>query len=366
MAKNGAILNVAIGMRLMSSKQFGRLDDGRSIHAVTLRNKGGLEVVLLTLGASVQSFFVPDRNGERHDIVLGFDGPQEYLNYSGFMGATIGRYANRIANGRFSLGGRTIQLAQNEPPNHLHGGDEGFHTQVFELVSFDERSAEFSHISPAGHAGFPGQLNVTVRYTMLDDGVSIEFLATTDEPTIVNLTNHAYFNLAGVEGPSSILDHEVTLYADAFTPIGVGSIPSGEVRHVQGTNFDFRQPTQIAENVHRLSDEQIEMGSGFDHNWVLRKTRRDPELAATVVHAGSGRCLEVWTDQPGIQFYSGNCIGEDIIGKTGVKYSKHSGFCLEPQIFPDAPNHEGFPNAELMPGETYKHTMIYKCRIQSE
>ncbi|HKW32012.1 MAG TPA: aldose epimerase family protein [Candidatus Acidoferrum sp.] len=342
---------------------FGKSPDGEAVDLYTLTNKNGVEVGITTYGGSVVTFKVPDRNGKLGDIVLGFDSVDGYVNNTSYIGALIGRYGNRIGHAQFTLDGKTYTLAKNNGENTLHGGTKGFNKAVWtvkEIPTKDGQALELTYLSKDGEEGFPGNLHVRVVYTLEDsNALRIDYSATSDKDTVVNLTNHSYFNLAG-PGSGDILGHVMMIDADKFTPVDSGLIPTGELRDVAGTPFDFRKPTEIGARVN--SDEgQIKLGGGYDHNFVLNRMQGAPiSLAARVVEPKTGRVMEVWTTEPGVQFYTGNFLDGSLKGKGGVSYTKRSAFCLETQHFPDSPNKPEFPSTELKPGERYHTTTIYK------
>jgi aldose 1-epimerase len=341
---------------------FGKTPDGKEIQLYVLTNKNGLEAAVTNFGGILVSLRVPDRQGKLGDIVLGYDSLDGYLSDKSFFGGTIGRYGNRIAQGKFILDGVTYTLARNNGENHLHGGIIGFNKVVWqakEVPSKDGPSLQLNYLSKDGEEGYPGNLFVQVTYTLTDgNALKIDYTATTDKDTIVNLTNHSYFNLAGPGG--DILEHQLMIQADQFTPVDAGLIPTGELRGVHGTPFDFRKQTAIGARVEQ-SDEQLKLGKGYDHNWVLnREGKNGLALAARVYEGKTGRQMEVWTTEPGIQFYSGNFLDGTIHGKGGQIYAHRSGFCLETQHFPDSPNQAKFPSTVLKPGAKYHTTTIYK------
>jgi aldose 1-epimerase len=340
---------------------------GDSLHTklYTLTNTNGVKLVLSNLGGTIIKCLVPDRNGVFNDVILGSNNPADYLGNCKYLGALIGRYGNRIANGKFSLEGKNYTLAQNNGPNSLHGGINGFNAAVWEatLVDDDEPAIKFSYVSKDDEEGFPGNLNVTVIYTLTNDnGIKIEYTATTDQTTIINMTNHAYFNLAG-EGNGDILNHELTLNADRFLPVDKTLIPTGELKSVAGSPFDFSKPHLIGERINDKTNEQIVFGGGYDHCWVFTDSTNALKSVASVIEKQSGRTLEVLTTEPGIQFYTGNFLNGSATGKSGSKYTSRTGFCLETQHFPDSPNQPAFPTTTLKPGETYKTTTIYKFGV---
>lgn len=330
----------------------------------TLTNANGMIAKISDLGGVITEIHMPDRDGQLADVCLGYDDASAYLGESHYFGALIGRYGNRIANGRFTLDGETYQLNVNNGVNHLHGGVDGFHRRMWEAETFaTPKSAGLilSYLSADGEQGYPGNLEVTVIYELRDNNeLRIAFHAITDKATPVNLTNHAYFNLAG---KGDILSHELTIAADAYTPVDSGLIPTGELPAVAGTPFDFRTPHAIGARID-ADDEQLRHGAGYDHNFVLNKSApRALELAARVRDPSSGRVLEVLTQEPGVQFYSGNFLHDGMSGK-GRIYSHRSGFCLEPQHYPDSPNRAEFPSTILRPGEEYTTVMAYRFTVE--
>ncbi len=333
-----------------------------SIQVFNLENPNGLKMSVLNYGGKIVSLMVPDKNGVPGDIVLGYDSVKQYLHGNAYFGAMIGRYGNRIAKGKFSLEGKDYQLPVNNGANSLHGGSKGFHNQFWQAEPFQNKgfdALELRYKSVDGEEGYPGTLDVKVIYTLTDQNeLIIDCEATTDKPTIVNLTHHSFFNLAG-EGNGDILNHELTLSASEFIPVDAGLIPMGGLKPVVGTPFDFLKPHQIGERINQ-EDEQIKFGKGYDHCWVLNKKSNELALAARVTEPSSGRAMEVWTTEPGIQFYSGNFLDGSDKGKGGKPYNFRSAFCLEAQHFPDSPNHANFPTTVLKPGEIYKQTTIYK------
>ena len=347
---------------MIQKESVTQLPDGTPIDLYTLRNTNGMEARITNYGGIVVSLTAPDRNGAYEDVVLGFDDVEQYMGPHPYFGAIVGRYGNRIANGRFTLNGETYALAQNNGENALHGGRNGFDKAVWqaEPVTTDEGQAlRLTYLSPDGEEGYPGNLSVAVTYTLTDDdALRIDYEATTDKATPVNLTNHSYFNLAG-QGAGTILDHQIQINADRFTPVDGGLIPTGELRPVSGTPFDFRQPAAIGLRIED-SDEQIAFGGGYDHNFVLNGEAGEMKLAARVYEPTSGRVMEVHTTEPGVQFYTGNFLSGDITGKGGTAYGRRYGFCLETQHFPDSPNKPDFPDTILEPGERYTSTTIYR------
>lgn len=337
---------------------FGTLPTGEEVQLFALKNARGVEITITNYGGIVVSLKVPDRGGKVADVVLGFDSLDGYLTRSRYFGAIVGRYANRIGNGRFALDGVEYTLAKNNGNNHLHGGIKGFDKALWKAAAEGNR-VTLRHVSRDGEEGYPGTLSATVIYTLTDaNELRIDYDATTDKATVVNLTNHSYFNLAG-EGQGDILGHVVTLEADRFTPVDEGLIPTGELRNVDGTPFDFRKPAAIGARIND-ADEQLKRGRGYDHNFVLNGAIGTLRPAARVVEPKSGRVLEVLTTQPGVQFYTGNFLDGSIRGKGGRPYNQRYGFCLETQHFPDSPNKPSFPTVVLRPGDRYRTTTVFR------
>ncbi len=340
---------------------FGTMPDGKVATLYTLRNTRGGQVQITNYGATVTALRVPDKNGVRGDVVLGFDTLQGYLNGDAYFGAIVGRYGNRIAKGRFTLDGKNYTLATNNAPNHLHGGVRGFDKRLWNakpLMLKEGPALELTLFSPNGQEGYPGNLNVRVRYVWRNDNaLKIDYRAVTDAPTVINLTQHSYFNLKGA-GLGTILDHQLRLNADRYTPIDPTSIPFGELAPVAATPFDFRQFHAIGALINE-DNTQLKNGQGYDHNFVLNRQGGGLRLAATVREATSGREMRVYTTEPGVQFYSGNFLN-GVKGKYGRVYPRRSGFCLETQHFPDSPNRPNFPSATLRPGQTYRQTTVYE------
>ena len=343
------------------SAPFGTLSDGQVATLYTLRNARGGQVQITNYGGIVTAIRVPDKNGVRGDVALGFPTLQGYIDKSPYFGALVGRYANRIAKGRFDLDGKTYTLATNNGPNHLHGGVRGFDKQLWKAKTYMTNGAptlDLTLFSPSGQEGYPGNLNLRVRYTWENDNaLKITYRAVTDAPTIVNLTHHSYFNLRGA-GLGTILDHQVRLNADRYLPIDSTSIPLGQIAPVAGTPFDFRGFHSIGERIGQ-NNTQLKNGQGYDHNFVLNGRSGNLRLAATVREATSGREMRVYTTEPGMQLYTGNFL-DGLDGQYGRKYPRRSGFCLEAQNFPDAPNQSNFPSATLRPGQTYRQTTVYR------
>ena len=349
-----------------ATTQFGVTPDGEAVQRVTLRNAGGMQVDVITLGASLQGVQVPDREGRLGHVLLGHDTLEPYVRQPHFMGACVGRYANRIGGAAFALDGRNYSIAANEGPNALHGGVRGLDKRVWRIESADPHQVVLSHVSPDGDQGFPGALTITATYRLAPEADQLDLIleAVTDAPTVVSLAPHGYFNLAGADGDRDVMDHELTLAAPAYTPVDDGLIPTGEIRPVDGTPFDFRTARRIGDRVRDGRDAQIRVGRGYDHNFVRGAGRTEaPTLAARLVDPLSGRTMELLTTEPGLQFYSGNFLTGELIGRNGVAYRQGQGLCLEPQNFPDAPNRPEFPPARLDPGETYRHHTIWRFGV---
>jgi aldose 1-epimerase len=329
--------------------------NGTEVYLYTLTNHLGLEASIMTYGGAITSLKIPDRNGTPGDIVLGYDMLDGYVSNPRYFGALIGRHANRIANGRFSVNRVTYQLPQNNGVNHLHGGFKGFDKRVW-TASEGEDALHLSYLSKDGEEGYPGNLNAYVTYRLSQDELSIEYRATTDKDTIVNLTNHSYFNL---KGQGTILDHELTLNADSFTPVTKDLIPTGEIKPVAETPMDFRKGKAIGSQIHEPYD-QLGFTGGYDHNFVLNDWNGSLRSVGRLFEATTGRVLEILSTQPGMQFYSGNFLDGSFTGKNGFVYERYTGLCLEPQHFPDAPNHPNFPSTVLRPGEEYRQTTVFR------
>ncbi|MCP5382802.1 MAG: galactose mutarotase [Kordiimonadaceae bacterium] len=350
----------------ISVKQFGVLDDGRSVQVYTLKNSTGSSIDILDLGGIITAINVPDREGHLADIALGFDNAKQYLTDSPYMGALVGRYANRIARGKFSLDGNDYTLAINNIGNALHGGIVGFDKKIWQSTARttdDAAMLTLTLLSSDGDEGYPGALTATVTYTFDDQNrLTIAYHATTDKATVINLTNHSYFNLNG-HNAGSILDHVMMIKAGTYTPVDETLIPTGEMAPVNGTVFDFESPKPIGRDI-GAGEQQIQFGLGYDHNWVLEKSApNDFELAATVYSPKSGRMINLYTDQPGLQFYTGNFLDGTVAGKENANYQKRGAFCLETQHFPDSPNHPNFPTTVLRPGETYETTTVFEFGV---
>ena len=349
----------------MQKQSFGKTAAGEEIELYSLSNKSGMEASVTNFGATLVTLRVPDKNGKSADVVLGYDDLDGYVNGKAYFGATVGRYANRIAGGKFSLESHTYSLPKNNGNNTLHGGVTGFNKHVWkgrEVNSAKGAAVEFSYLSKDGDEGFPGNLTITVRYTLLTDrnDLRIDYTANTDQDTVLNVSNHSYFNLAG-EGSEDILGHVLTLHAKQFAPVDKTLIPTGELRDVKDTPLDFTRPEAIGKRIDS-SDEQMAFGKGYDHNWVLDRaaSKSGLLLAAEAYEPGSGRKLQVWTTEPGIQFYSGNFLDASTHGKGGKSYGHRAAFCLETQHFPDSPNHPNFPSTLLKKGLTYRSTTVFR------
>jgi len=349
----------------IKTESFGKTKEGTEVQLYTLTNQQGVQVKITNYGATVTSIITPDKNGQSGDVVLGFDNVAGYqsdafLKSGPYFGAIVGRYGNRIAKGKFTLDDKTYTLATNNGENHLHGGNKGFDKVVWTAKSLPEQNAlQLTYVSPDGEEGYPGTLTATVTYTLSEDNaLKIDYTATTDKATPVNLTNHSYFNLAAGQAPDA-LGHLLMLPADRYTVVNASLIPTGELRPVAGTAMDFTKPAAIGSRL-------AQVAGGYDHNYVLTNTAADSKLAATVYEPTSGRYMEVFTTEPGIQFYSGNFLDGSLTGKNNTNYKKHYGFCLETQHFPDSPNQPEFPSTMLRPGETYKTSTSYKFSAQDQ
>jgi len=353
---------VAHAQATITKTSFGKTSADENVDLYTLRNVNGVEAKIANYGGIVVSLKVPDRNGKFDDVVLGFKDFEGYLKNDPYFGALIGRYGNRIAKGRFTLNGVEYKLAVNNGENHLHGGIKGFDKVVWtgsENKTKAGPAVVLTYLSKDGEEGYPGNLQVRVVYTLTNNNeLKIDYSATTDKDTVINLTHHSYFNLAG-EGNGDILNHLLTINANRFVPTDAGSIPTGELRSVAGTPFDFLKPTAIGARINQ-DDEQLKSGNGYDHTFVINGRPGTLRLAATASEPASGRVMQVWTTEPGVQFYTGNFLNGTLTGKSGKVYQRRFGFCLETQHFPDSPNHPSFPTTTLKKGATYKSTTIYK------
>jgi len=348
----------------ISHRPFGKTPDGTPVDLYTFRNANGVEVKICNYGGTVISFTAPDRNGNLADIVLGYDNLDDYIKNSPYFGCLVGRYGNRIAKGKFKLGDKEYTLAVNNEANHLHGGIKGFDKVVWNakvVTSPEGPGLELTYTSKDGEEGYPGNLQVKALYRLTsENALALQYMAITDKDTVVNLTQHSYFNLAG---KGDILGHVVMMPADRYTPVDSTLIPTGEMASVAGTPFDFRQPTAIGARINQ-DNEQLKFGKGYDHNWVFSKPNGQLTMLATVLEPNSGRVLEVFSTSPGLQFYSGNFLDGTIKGKGGQVYQFRNGFCMEPQHYPDSPNQPNFPSVVLKPGMLYKNTIVYRLSVQ--
>ena len=349
----------------MDKNAFHKVVNGKTIDIFKLSNSNGVSVEIINQGAKVVSINVPDKDGVFKDIVLGYDNIDDYLNLNAYYGATVGRSANRIAKGKISIDNKPYNFVINNGENHLHGGTVGFNDAIWDakFIDGEEQSLELTYLSVDGEENYPGNVNITLTYTLTKENeLKIHYLATTDKTTVVNLTHHSYFNLAG-EGNDSIENHKIMINADEFTPLDKTQIPTGEIKDVTNTPFDLREFTTIADKIN-LDDEQLKIGSGYDHNWVLKNDKDTIAFAASTYDPVSGRCMEVYTNQPGVQLYTANFVEEKDLGKGDHKYKRRSALCLETQHFPDAPNQENFISSILKPEEEYDYTCIYKFSVK--
>ncbi|MBA3430437.1 MAG: galactose mutarotase [Actinobacteria bacterium] len=351
----------------IEKRRFGVTPDGETVHLYKLSNGHCMQVKIITYGGIIQSLRVPNREGRSRNVVLGFDNLGDYVtNNSPYFGAIIGRYANRIAGGQFTLDGVTYDLPKNNGPNTLHGGPKGFHTKVWkaeEVVHDNSVGLRLHYTSPNGEQGFPGRLRTKVTYTLTEhNSLRMRYRATTNKPTVVNLTNHSYFNLAG-EGSGTIYNHKLRLNADHYTPVDPTLIPTGEIAPVEGTPFDFREPKRIGARI-RHDHPQILVGRGYDHNYVLNGDSGRLRHAAWVNEPRSGRVLQILTTEPGVQFYSGNFLDGTLVGPSGNVYRMSDGFALETQHYPDSPNQRHFPSTVLRPGGEYRSTTVFRFSVE--
>jgi aldose 1-epimerase len=351
----------------IEKSDFGTTPDGQSVEKYTLKNSKGMTVDIITYGGIITNWTAPNKDGKYQDVVLGYNSLDEYIKSTPYFGALIGRYGNRIAKGKFSLDGTEYQLTVNDGQNHLHGGDKGFDKVVWtaeEMPSEDNSaSLKFTYVSKDGEEGYPGNLTSTVIYTLTDDDVlEVDYSATTDKKTIVNLTQHSYFNLSG-DFSKDILDHEIVLNADTYIPVDTTLIPTGELADVEGTPFDFRTAKLVGKQINDDND-QLKKGLGYDHCWVLNDQDKGMRTVASAYHPESGRLLEIATDEPGMQFYSGNFLDGTLPSKQGGTYAHRTGFCLETQHYPDSPNQPDFPSVVLNSGDTYKTKTTFKLSVK--
>ena len=353
----------------VSKTPFGSTSNGTAVDLFTLENPNGMQAKITNYGGILTQLHVPDKNGKLGDVVLGYDKLSSYIKASPYFGCITGRYANRIAKGQFKIGETTYKLATNNGENHLHGGDVGFDKKVWaakKVKGFGRAGIELTYLSKDGEEGYPGNLASKVTYWLtVKNELEIEYESRTDKATPINLTHHSYFNLAG-EGSGNILGHEVEIFANTFVPTDAGNIPLGELKKVTGTPFDFLTPHKIGERIEE-KNQQLEFGKGYDHNWVINdrhKTINSINLAARVTEPKTGRVMEVLTDQPGIQFYTGNFLDGSNIGKGNKIYNHRNAFCLETQVHPDSPNQPNYPNSILKPGETYRHYCVYRFKTK--
>lgn len=346
---------------------FGALADGTKIEAVTLSNGAGMSAKIMTLGATLQSLIVPDKAGHKDDVVLGYDTAQEYLSRPNYFGASIGRYANRIAKGKFSIDGKAYTLETNDGPNSLHGGAKGFDKRMWKIESVSngpDAKVVLSYVSADGEAGFPGELKVTATYSLNEQNeLKLEYRATTSKPTVLNLTNHSYFNLSGNDA-RDVMGNLVTLHAERMTPVDATLIPTGERKAVANTPFDFRTAHVVGTRIRDARDQQIRYGRGYDHNFIVDGAAGTLRPAAVVEEPVSGRVMEQSVTAPGVQFYTGNFMDGTFFGKGQRAYRQGDAICLEPGVFPDSPNHPDFPTSRLNPGQTYVNTIVYKFRTK--
>jgi aldose 1-epimerase len=347
-------------MNAITEQAWGALPTGETISLYTLRNEKGIQATISNYGGRLVTLKVPDRDGKFADIVLGYDSLEPYTKPNPFFGTLVGRYANRIANGEFTLDGKKYTLAKNNGPNSLHGGLKGFDKKAWQAqITQKGQALQLTYVSPDGEEGYPGTLTSVVTYSLSNDNaLTIDYAATTDADTVLNLTNHSYFNLAG-HGNGKILDHELMITADRFTPVNANLIPTGELKSVGGTPFDFRQPTAIGARIDS-PDQQMQYGKGYDHNFVLNRAGDTPTLAARITEPRSGRAMDVLTTQPGVQLYTANHIEGEIKGKEGAIYHFRGAYCFETQHFPDSPNQPNFPTTVLKPGEKFHQITSFR------
>jgi aldose 1-epimerase len=360
----GLAAGSVFGAGSVTSAPFGKMPDGTAVSIYTLTNTRGMEARIMNYGGIVVTLKAPDKAGKYGDVVLGYEKLEDYIKASPYFGCLVGRYGNRIAKGKFTLDGTEYHLATNNIGNHLHGGIKGFDKVVWTAKPAESKEGaalELKYVSRDGEEGYPGTLSITALYTVTEKNeLKLEFTATTDKPTVCNLTHHSYFNLAG---KGDILGHKVVIKSSHFTPVDETLIPTGELKPVEGTPFDFRQATAIAARIN-AKDEQLKFGLGYDHNWAIDKPAGKLALMAEVREAASGRLMQVLSTEPGLQFYSGNFLDGSNVGKGGVAYQYRTGFCMEPQHYPDSPNKPQFPSVVLRPGQVYHNTIIYRFGVE--
>ncbi len=348
----------------LKRSNFQSVVNGDSTDLYVLKNAQGMEVTITNYGGRIVSVMVPDKDGNLQDVVLGFDNVEDYVNIDNNLGATIGRYGNRIADGKITVDGVEYELPQNNFGHTLHGGPEGYDRQVFDAVQPNDQSVVLTYLSEDGEAGFPGNLNVKVTMTLTDNNaIDLQYEADTDKETVVNLTNHSYFNLSA-DANNTILDHLLMIDADAFTPVDDTFMTTGEILSVEGTPMDFRAPTAVGERIDQYDFDQLKFGDGYDHNWVLNTGGDISQVAATVYSPTTGIQLAVYTTEPGVQIYTGNFLDGTMIGKNGAVYNKRTAICLETQKYPDSPNKADWPSPYLKPGEKYTSRCIYQFSVQ--
>jgi len=362
-AMNASCKTIKKDKSMIEKKSFGKLTNGAEVTLYTLKNAKGMEAKIIDYGATVVSLTAPDKNGIFADVVLGYDDVERYVRGGTYFGAIVGRYGNRIGQGKLTVDGKEYQLARNNGANHLHGGTTGFNKKMWIVdgtsMTKDGPAITLTYVSKDGEENYPGTVKLTVVYTLTNDNaLSIVYTGTTDKATVLNPTNHSYFNLSG-DMNTPILDHELMLAADTFTPVDAGLITTGKVVDVAGTPMDFRTAKKIGKDI-EANFEQLKFGGGYDHNWVIAKYDGNVQLIASVYEPKSGRFMEAFSTEPGVQFYCGNFLDGRVPGKNGIKYPKRSGLCLEAQHFPDSPNKPEFPTTLLKPGEIYHQTTIYK------
>ncbi|MFL1013421.1 aldose epimerase family protein [Flavisericum labens] len=350
----------------ITKSEYGKMPDSTTVEAYVLKNANGVEMNVITFGGRITSLKVPNKNGDFENVILGFDNLEDYLEDNPFFGALIGRFGNRIANGKFSLNGEEYTLATNDGPNHLHGGVDGYDRVVWnaEAIEDDKNPGlKLTYLSKDGEEGYPGNLNITVVYTLTEDNtLEVDYKATTDKATVINLTQHAYFNLTG-DFNNDILGHEVVINADAFLPVDGTLIPTGEIRKVEGTPFDFTSPKIVGQEINS-ENNQLELGKGYDHCWVLNGEKGSMRMAASAYDKNSGRFMEIYSTEPAIQFYTGNFLDGTLPNPAGGTYAHRTGFCLETQHYPDSPNQEEFPSVVLNPGETYSTKTSFRFSVK--